>query len=122
MKLAFLVCGIIELIGAAACSFFPTLIFAETAPLISKMYGLSASVIGIVSLLAYRDFSPAPLFRHLLVLMMFFHGALAMLCFKASAALIPYHLPATIVHLAMFVILLFGYMSNVKPLVTAETE
>lgn len=115
MKFAFLISGIIELIGAAVCSFFPDLIFLGTAPLVSKMYGLSAAVIGIMSLLAFRHFSPLPLFRHLIVLLMFFHGALAMLCYNARPELIPHHLPATIVHLALFVLLLFGYMNGVKP-------
>lgn len=115
MKSALLIHGIIELLGAIVCSFYPEIIFSETPMIVTRIYGLAAGVIGIMSLLCYRHYEPTPLFRQLIVVMMFFHGTLAMLCSKADLDIVPSRTGAMAVHLVLFIIFLLGYMKDLKP-------
>lgn len=79
------------------------------------MYGLSASVIGILTILLYRFYAEGKLHRLSYMTLMFFHGALAMVMYSSSPEFIDYKLGGTLTHLLLFVIFLMGYLNDLKP-------
>lgn len=116
MKLAFLISSIVELLGAIVVYFFATAIFPLSDPLLTKFYALAILVLGIIGISIWRNYSAALiLVRHSFLAMMFFHGALAMICFSADPQLLPLRLYACITHLFVFVVFFTGYMKDLRP-------
>ena len=117
MKYGLLLSGVVEIIGGIIVFFASDLILPENAaalPLV-KMYGLLAFVVGFINYQAYLHFDDNPLGRKVFMAMFFFHGALALMCFRMNASVINYPLAATLTHLALFVVLLMAYLKDVKP-------
>ena len=115
MKIALLISGIIELLGGIVCYLHPELLFSQGNPMLYRMYGLSASVIGIITILLFRFYAENKLHRLSYITLMFFHGALAMIIYSSSPEFINYKLGGTLTHLLLFVIFLMGYLQDLKP-------
>ena len=115
MKCALLISGIVELLGAIVLFLRPDLIFGADFVGLSKVYGLAAFSLGLINIFAFQHFEDTPFFKKLFLLMMGFHAALALICYGMSTNLITFKLPATITHLACFVVFFITYMRNVKP-------
>ena len=117
MKYGLLLSGVVEIIGGIIVFFASDLILPSNAaalPLV-KMYGLLAVVVGFINYQAYIHFDGHALARKIFMAMFFFHGALAMMCFRMDTSIMKYPLAATLTHLALFVVLLMAYLKDVKP-------
>ena len=117
MKYGLLLSSVVEFLGGIIVFFASHLILPDNAcslPLV-KMYGLLAVVVGFINYQAYRHFDESPIARKVFMAMFFFHGALALMCYRMDSSVINYPLAATITHLVLFVILLMAYLKDVKP-------
>jgi len=114
MKWAFLISGIIEIIGGIICYLYPQFIFTNNH-MLTDIFGISAITIGVINILAHRFHDSTRFFTLLTVCMMFMHGALAMVCYRANPIEFPTYLGATITHLSLFIIFLFFYLKDIKP-------
>ncbi len=115
MKIALLISGIIEILGGMICYFNPELLFSNGNPMLYRMYGLSAAVIGMLTVLLYRFYAESKLHRLSFMTLMFFHGALSMIMYSSSPEFIDYKLGGTLTHLLLFVIFMMGYLKDLKP-------
>jgi len=117
MKYALLLSGIVELVGGIIVYFFPSLIFNISYNSVSvlNIYGLMASIIGIINIYGFLHFDENKFFRILFMCMMFFHGALSLILFRFSDKIITYALGATICHLSIFAFFVLSYLKAVKP-------
>jgi len=115
MKLALLISGIVELIGGAICYLYSDLIFTGGQPLLYRLYGLSALVIGILCILMFRFYTDSKFFRLSYMTMLFFQGALAMIIYSSNSEIINHNLGGILTHLFLFVLLLLGYLKDIKP-------
>lgn len=115
MKSAFLISGILEILGAFICYFMPDMIYMEAPAYMTRLYGLAALVLGILNILCFLHFSSSKFFRLAYVTVMFFHGSVAMMTYGSPADGIPYKTGAVLTHLALFVIFLMFYLKDLKP-------
>jgi len=114
MKWAFLISGLLELVGGLICYFNPNLIFEGHTLYLSRLYAISALVLGIISLSLYFNYEDSKRVKAIFLALMFFHGAVAMITYGTSDG-ITYQSEATITHLAVFVVFFIGYMKDLKP-------
>lgn len=115
MRWALLLSGILEILGATACYFMPQFIYTGGPDYLIKLHGLSALVLGIISLVLYAHFSKERIVKLIYLALMFFHGAVAMMTYGSVSEAIPYPLGATLTHLAVFIIFFIGYMKDLTP-------
>lgn len=116
MKWAFLVSGLVEIIGAIICYLQPEFIFQNSVEKFSSLYGISALVIGIINVLLFAYYEENKLTKAILLTMMFFHGAVAMSIYGSmTTSFIRYPIPAIATHLILFTMFLVGYMRDIKP-------
>lgn len=115
MKYAFLISGLLEIVGAMICYFNPDLLYMEAPGYLIRLYGLAALVLGIINLLFYSNFNSSQFFRSAYITMMFFHGAIAMMTYGSPPAGITHQTGAVLTHLALFVIFLIFYMKDLRP-------
>ena len=115
MKLALLISAIVEIIGGLVSYLYPDVIFSQGNPLLYRIYGLSALTIGIFTFLLFKHFEETKFFRLAYMTLMFFQGALAMIIYSSSSEYIDYKLGANLTHLILFVLLLYGYLKDLKP-------
>lgn len=115
MKWAFLISGIVELLGGIIICLYPAVVFSGVLHIAFNLYGIAAIVLGIFNFLLFRFFEESKVFRLFGITMMFFHGAVAMMVYKAPLEMMPQALPATLTHLGLFVAFVLGYLSDVKP-------
>ena len=115
MKNAFLVSGIIELIGAYLCYFVPDFIYEGGPAYLLRLYGLGALTLGVMCIMIYKHYSKTRLTKVLYLSIMFFHGAVAMMTYGTHADNLTYQLPIILTHLAVFVIFFIFYMKNIEP-------
>jgi len=114
MKWALLISGIVEIIGALTLYMTPELIFSlqEGQHIISKFYGLTMLIVGLLNVFAYASFESTPFFKRIFLAMMGFHGALAMMCYSAPSIQFPYHTQATVTHGILFCLFVLGYLKD----------
>ena len=115
MKFAFLISGIIELIGAYICYFSPDLIYVDAPPYLLRLYGLAALSLGIINIMLYKHYVKSRLTKVLYLTIMFFHGAVAMMTYGSQSDSLPYQLPIILTHLTVFVIFFIMYMKELEP-------
>lgn len=115
MKWAFLISGIIELIGSFICYIYPDLIYQGGSLYMMQLYGLAALTLGIINILAFINFEESKLVKALALSMMFFHAAVAMKTYGIKSDNITYQNEAIITHLILFLTFLVGYMNSIKP-------
>lgn len=112
---AFLISGIVELVGGIAIYFKPQLVFDSVNMTQARIYGIAALVIGIVNLIFWRKGRNTELERLVFLSMMFFHAALSFVCYSASTEEMSARLGACLTHLAVFVLFFVSYMAELKP-------
>ena len=115
MRIALLLVGIIELIGGLITFIIPHLIFNDTNSLSIKLYGLAAMVIGISCLFVIRKGTDQRFFKTFFLIMMFFQGALAMICSQDRTNSLVNNNEAVITHVVIFSILVIAYLKDLKP-------
>ncbi len=117
MKYALLISGLVELSGGIVLYLFPHLIVnpIQSNLAIFKLYGLSAIIIGLINLFAYRHYEETRFFKILFLLMFFFHGAIAMICYGIAQDSFTKNSFAIVTHLILFGIFLFTYLKDLKP-------
>jgi len=115
MKYAFLISGIIEVLGGLACYLYPDLIYQQGPAYLMQLYALCALVLGLINLIVFHFYEESKLTKFIFLAMMFFHGAVAMMTNGAHTDLITYKLPATVTHLILFLVFLLTYMKDLKP-------
>ncbi|NNE25235.1 MAG: hypothetical protein HKN09_00200, partial [Saprospiraceae bacterium] len=112
MKYGLLISGLVEILGGIIVFFASNLVIPDNAaalPLV-KMYGLLAFVVGFINFQAFLQYDDNPLARKVFMAMFFFHGAIALMCYRMDHSVIKYPLAATLTHLALFVVLLMAYL------------
>lgn len=114
MKLALLISGIIEIIGAIVLYISPTLIFSIEDPhhVLFKFYALTMMVVGLLNVFAFTSYQKTRFFKQIFLTMMGFHGALAMLSYGAADTQFPLSLYGSITHGVLFGIFLIGYLKE----------
>jgi len=116
MKTGFIIAGIIELIAGIFIFFSPASLIngqLETLSMV-RMYGIAIIIIGIIALLAWRNYEANKFIRQLFVTIMGFQMCL---CFYSHAMFrqgVFENLGATITHGVIFVCLLLLYLKDVK--------
>lgn len=113
MKYAFLVSGIVEIIGGFVFYFYPELMFNIDLTGVHKLYGLAALTIGSMCIFCFQHFEQNRLFKKMFLLVMGFHAALAMLCFGMPLSILSLKIEATLTHLLCFVVFFITYMKEV---------
>lgn len=119
MKYAFLVSSIIELLGGLFVYFYPELVFSETHYL-SKLYGILAVFLGIITIFCFVHYSENTFFRKVFLTLMGFHAIIAFTCYSIPAESWHLQLSATLTHLGVFVFFVMTYLKDVKPDTTTE--
>lgn len=114
MKIALLLVAITEVLGGVVAYLYPEYIFNVQDALQSRMYGLAAFVIGLVSFYCYKYFSEEKLNRTLYLIVMFFQGALALICSQDQNDILVHETGAVITHLVLFTIMVAGYLKDIK--------
>jgi len=115
MRNVLLLAGIIEIIGGLLLYVNPNLIFVDPHILSTRFYSLAALVIGSLCVFAYRDYHESRFFKTFYLTMMFFHGALSMICFQDSIGALTFRDEAIISHLIIFSIFVIAYLKDLKP-------
>jgi len=115
MKYAFLVSGIVEILGGFVFYFYPELMFGIDLTGVHKLYGLAALVIGSVCIFSFQHYENNRFFKKVFLVFMGFHAALAMLCFGMPISILTLKIEATLTHLLCFVVFFTTYMKDVKP-------
>ncbi len=115
MKWAFLISGIVELIGSFICYTSPELVYQGGSAYMMQLYGLAALTLGIINILVFTNFEESKLTKTLGISMMFFHAAVAMKTFGIKSDNITYQNEAIITHVILFLLFLVGYMNGIKP-------
>lgn len=114
MKYAFLVSSLLELLGGLMVYFYPQVVFGD-AHYLSKMYGIIAVILGVITLFCFLHYSENNFFRKIFLSLMGFHAIIAFTCYSIPAELWSLQLPATLTHLAVFVFFVMAYLKDVKP-------
>ena len=115
MRWAFLISTILELVGGLVFYLYPGLIF-ENPPLVAnKLYAVAAITVAIFNFSCYKLGPDTAIWKNAVLAMLFFHAAVAMICFSAPAEIIPVHMQACLTHLAMWVLFFISYMKDLKP-------
>jgi len=114
MKWAFLISGIVELLGGLISYFYPIFLYDESTYL-SQLMGLLAFVLGVINLLFFRYYEESALLRKVFVALLFYHGALPLICYKIPSSVWTQHMMATYLHLAVFIFFVIVYLKDVKP-------
>ena len=114
MKHALLISGIIEIIGSLVLYFIPEQLFSinEGFHIITKLYGLTMFVVGLLNILAFSSYQKTKFFKQIFLTMMGFHAALAMLSYSASPIQFPLYNYGSIVHGLLFGLFLLGYLKD----------
>jgi len=112
MKNAFLISGIVEILGALVFYFYPDLMFEIDLTGVHKLYGLAAFVIGLINVFCFQHFEHNPFFKKVFLLLMGFHAALAMLCYGMPISILSLKIEATLTHLLCFVVFFITYMKD----------
>lgn len=115
MKYAFLISGLVELLGGLICEFYPSSIFLSFDRWMVSIFGLSIMVLGIINLLAFKHYRPTKLMKGLFLSMLFYHGAVAMIIHRAPSDLLSQPLAAILLHLFLFLLFLLCYLGGIKP-------
>ena len=115
MRIAFLISGIVEIIGAFIFYVYPDVMHQNPTPYLMKLYGINALILGIINMLIYRHYQTSDLIRKVFLAMIFFHGAIAMMTYGFKDAGLNYPLGAVLTHLALFVLFFITYMRDLKP-------
>jgi len=116
MKYAFLVSAVIEVLGGVVLYFRPELVFSGIEPLVMRIYGIAAFVIGMVCFQMYRNGQQGTLiYKNIFLTMMFFHAALSFVCYSARPEVLPLKLHACLLHLAVFVFFAVSYLKELQP-------
>ena len=117
MKYALLISGIVELIGGLIVYFHPALVFnIELSQLtIFKMYGLIATVIGLINIMTFKHFTESRIITIIFLCMMFFHAAVTFLLFADRQDILHHKQIAIYLHLIIFLIFLVSYLRGLKP-------
>lgn len=113
MKWAFLISGIVELLGGIITYQNPLLLFSEVSNTY-QFYGFSIFVLGIINLLCYKFFQEQGLCRSIYISMMFFHSVVAVLSYNTTGLVYPYGALGT--HLSLFILFVLMYMKDLKPI------
>ena len=116
MKNAFLISGLVEIVGAIVVYFNAEAIFPDSGYLLSKMYGIAAFVLGMISFLFWRKpDQDSELYKQVFLCFMFFHAALAFSSYATPLEIFPLKLGSTLTHLFVFVVFFISYMNGLKP-------
>lgn len=115
MRWAFLISAVVEMCGAVIMYFYPEWVFAETPYVLNKFYGIAASVISVFNFSLYRYESHSGIWKNAVLAMMFFHAALAMVCYGAPNTILTMKTGACLTHLGLFVLFFMSYMKDLKP-------
>lgn len=112
MKWAFLLSGIIELLGGIITYQKPMMLFTDYSST-HQFYGLALLVLGIINILCFRFYEESGLTRAIFLSMMFFHAVVAILSYKGNG--LSYQSGAIATHLGLFAFFVVIYMQNLKP-------
>ena len=115
MKYAFLLSGIIEIVGGIICYVKPDFIAPIDGSVIFRLYAINALVLGLLNIFLYVHYEENKFFKNCFLAMMFFHAAISVIVYSAAPTSITFQLPATLAHLALFVIFFLSYMKDLKP-------
>lgn len=114
MKWAFLLSGILEIIGGLLCYFYPEVIFSQLH-ILTSIFGIAIVVLGIINIFCYRHYNENQFFRTVYISMMGYHAIVAMTCHGLHQGDWQYAKQAAYTHLVLFIIFIFFYLKDVKP-------
>jgi len=111
MKWAFLINGIVQL----CIAILMYLGVFQLIPELSKIASLSIGVLALISILFYKNYSETTIERQVFLCFMFYNAAVSMISYSSNPIEFPNKIASCLIHLGLFVLLLFAYMSELKP-------
>jgi len=114
MKYALLISAVVEILGGLVLYFAPHLVI-ESGSYLTKIYSISALTIGLICLYSFIYYENNKLIKATYLVLMFFHAAIGMMTYGDRSDAINNPQAAVIVHIGVFVILLLGYLKDIKP-------
>jgi hypothetical protein len=115
MKYALLLGSIIEFLGAYVMYFHPDLVFFEPHLLLSRFYGLAALVLSFISFIAYKLYQEEKVIRTIYLIIMFFHGAIALVAYQDMSGQLIHRNETIVSHVIIFGIFVGAYLKDLKP-------
>ena len=111
MKWAFLINGIVQL----CISILMYLGLFQLIPELGKIGTLSIGVLALISILFYKNYSETTIERQVFLCFMFYNAAVSMIAYSSNLNDFSNKMTSCLIHLALFILLLFAYMADLKP-------
>lgn len=112
MKWAFLIGGIIELLGAVLLLLQPEWVFVGVFVSMGRLYGSAVLFIGFIHLIGFLHFSEERIVRLLFIACMGYHAAVSFVCKGLSMEILREPSKASLTHLICFIIFFIFYMKE----------